>query len=116
MPLGMATVWSSSLSLPADRIGCLSRADVSTPSVTITPPVTRVHHLYNLDHNGIIDRFFRSVKEECVGQYNVKTVAEARRVLWQWLRWKDETGPHPGQTVGCLNPQQFRARQSMQVA
>ncbi|MER3423301.1 MAG: hypothetical protein C4293_08790 [Nitrospiraceae bacterium] len=42
--------------------------------------------------NGIIDRFFRSLKEECVWQHHFQTFEEARQQIRTWLRWY-EAGP-----------------------
>ncbi len=36
--------------------------------------------------NGLIERFFRSLKEECVWQHTFQTFEEARRILRDWAQ------------------------------
>jgi putative transposase len=42
---------------------------------------------YTPEQNGIIERFFRSLKEECVWQHVFETFEEARRIIRDWLHW-----------------------------
>jgi putative transposase len=69
---------------------------------------------YTPEQNGIIERFFRSLNEECVWQHRFQTFEEARRVIRDWLRWYNEERPH--QALGYRSPVQYRAQQSTQVA
>jgi putative transposase len=69
---------------------------------------------YTPEQNGIIERFFRSLKEECVWQHTFQTLDEARRVVRDWMRWYNEARPH--QALGYRSPVQYRAQQSTQVA
>ena len=69
---------------------------------------------YTPEQNGIIERFFRSLKEECVWQHRFQTFEEARRVIRDWLRWYNEERPH--QALGYRSPVQYRAQQVTQVA
>lgn len=69
---------------------------------------------YTPEQNGIIERFFRSLKEECVWQQTFRTFEEARRVIRDWLRWYNLERPH--QALGYRSPVQYRVQQSMQVA
>ena len=39
---------------------------------------------YTLEQNGIIERFSRSLKEECVWQQTFQTFEEARRFVRDW--------------------------------
>jgi hypothetical protein len=48
---------------------------------------------YTPEQNGIIERFFRSLKEECTWQWNFGTFSEARRALRRWIRWYNEGSP-----------------------
>ena len=66
------------------------------------------------EQNGIIERFFRSLKEECVWQHAFQTFEEARRVIRDWLRWYNEERPH--QALGYRSPVQYRAQQLPPVA
>jgi putative transposase len=45
---------------------------------------------YTPEQNGIIERFFRSLKEECIWQHTFQTFEEARRVIRDWLHWYNE--------------------------
>jgi putative transposase len=41
---------------------------------------------YTPEQNGIVERFFRSLKEECVGQHVFRDFVEARREISAWTR------------------------------
>ncbi len=69
---------------------------------------------YTPEQKGIIERFFRSLKEECVWQHAFQTFEEARRVIRDWLRWYNEERPH--QALGYRSPVQYRGQQVTQVA
>ena len=69
---------------------------------------------YTPEQNGMIERFFRSLKEECVWQHNFANYAEARTAIGTWIRWYNERRPH--QAPGYLSPHQFRAQQLQAVA
>lgn len=69
---------------------------------------------YTPEQNGIIERFFRSLKEECVWQHLFQTFEEARRVIRNWLQWYNQERPH--QALGYRSPVQYRAQQLSQVA
>ena len=62
---------------------------------------------YTPQQNGLIERFFRSLKEECVWQYNFGNFAEARAAITQWIEWYNAERPH--QALGYRSPRQFRA-------
>jgi putative transposase len=49
---------------------------------------------YTPEQNGIIERFFRSLKEECVWQHNFARFADAREALSRWINWYNELRPH----------------------
>jgi putative transposase len=69
---------------------------------------------YTPEQNGIIERFFRSLKEECVWQHNFENFSEARSAITQWIQWYNAERPH--QALGYRSPRQFRALQSELVA
>jgi putative transposase len=69
---------------------------------------------YTPEQNGMIERFFRSLKEECVWQHNFASFAEAKAVIRQWIAWYNEGRPH--QALGYLSPHQCRAQQLQAVA
>ena len=68
---------------------------------------------YTPEQNGIIERFFRSLKEECVWQH-VSTFEDARRVIRAWLQWYNQERPH--QAFSYRSPIQYRTQQVTQVA
>ncbi|MBH0203935.1 MAG: transposase [Nitrospira sp.] len=69
---------------------------------------------YTPEQNGIIERFFRTLKEECVWQHSFQTIEEAGRIIRDWLHWYNEGRPHSA--LGYRSPVQYRAQQSTQVA
>lgn len=62
---------------------------------------------YTPEQNGLIERFFRSLKEECVWQHQFRSFSEARDVINRWVRWYNEGRPH--QALGYRSPHQYRA-------
>ena len=58
---------------------------------------------YTPEQNGIIERFFRSLKEECVWQRTFQTFEEARRIIRDWIQWYNHGRPH--QCPGVPEPQ-----------
>lgn len=69
---------------------------------------------YTPEQNGLIERFFRSFKEECVWQHQFQSFTQARTVIHQWIRWYNEGRPH--QALGYRSPCQFRALRAAEVA
>lgn len=67
------------------------------PQELITP--------YTPEQNGLIERWFRSLKEECVWQQQFGTFAEAQQALRRWIQWYNAERPH--QALGYLSPQQY---------
>lgn len=80
--------------------------DYRLPQEFITP--------YTPEQNGVIERFFRSLKEECVWQHQFANFAEAQQRLRSWLTWYNTGRPH--QALGYHSPIQFRAAHLVQVA
>jgi putative transposase len=62
---------------------------------------------YSPEQNGLVERFFRSFKEECVWQHNFTSFEEAKQVITTWLRWYNEERPH--QALGYLSPREYRS-------
>lgn len=69
---------------------------------------------YTPEQNGMIERFFRSLKEECVWQHVFADFNEGRRAIRDWIRWYNEERPH--QSLGYLSPVEYRAQQLQLVA
>ncbi len=64
-------------------------------------------------YNGIIERFFRSLKEECVWQHNFTSFEEARRTISQWIDWYNTSRPH--QALGYKSPAFYHEQKLQQV-
>jgi putative transposase len=62
----------------------------------------------------MIERFFRTLKEECVWQRNFASFAEARREITRWIRWYNTERPHSA--LGYKSPVDYRAQQVASVA
>jgi putative transposase len=69
---------------------------------------------YTPQQNGLIERFFRTIKEECVWQHCFSSFAEARRRVSSWIQWYNLHRPH--MSLGYLSPKEFRDQQLGQVA
>jgi putative transposase len=63
---------------------------------------------YTPEQNGLIERFFRSLKEECVWQHNFESFSEASEKVGGRVRWYNEERPH--QALGYQSPAQYRNR------
>ena len=61
---------------------------------------------YTPEQNGLIERFFRSLKEECVWQHRFESFEEARKEVTRWIGWYNGSRPH--QALGYLSPVSFR--------
>jgi putative transposase len=68
------------------------------PQAFITP--------YTPEQNGLIERWFRSLKEECVWQQQFGSFAEAQTAISAWIRWYNTDRPH--QALGYRSPQAYR--------
>ena len=62
----------------------------------------------------MIERFFRSLKEECVWLQRFNSYTQAQRVITRWMRWYNEGRPH--QSLGYLSPAEYRSQQLANVA
>ena len=60
---------------------------------------------YTPEQNGVIERWFRSLKEECVWQQQFRTFAEAHQAIRTWIAWYNTERPH--QALGYRSPQQY---------
>lgn len=69
---------------------------------------------YTPEQNGLIERFFRSLKEECVWLHNFESFDHASRVIGEWIDWYNTERPH--QSLGYLSPREFRAQEGRLVA
>jgi len=69
---------------------------------------------YTPKQNGVVERFFRSLKEECVWQHLSESYREAKSTISRWIRWYNEERPH--QALGYLSPSRYRVQQQPLVA
>ena len=58
----------------------------------------------------MIERFFRSLKEECVWQHNIACFGEVQDAVRRWTALYNEQRPH--QSFGYLSLRAFREQQS----
>ena len=49
---------------------------------------------YTPEQNGMIERFFRTIKEECIWHYNFKSLKEANRIIAQWIDFYNQKRKH----------------------
>ena len=63
---------------------------------------------YTPEQNGLVERFFRSLKEECVWQHRIASFEEAYREIARWIRWYNGKRPH--QALGYLSPKQYQEK------
>ncbi len=61
---------------------------------------------YTPEQNGLIERWFRSLKEECVWQHQFRSFADARTAIGQWITWYNQERPH--QALGYCSPRQYQ--------
>jgi len=61
---------------------------------------------YTPEQNGMIERFFRTAKEELFWQYNLENTDEAFRRFADWIDYYHEDRPHSA--LGYRTPSEFR--------
>lgn len=69
---------------------------------------------YTPEQNGMIERFFKSLKEECTWRHNFRSFQEACTTIGRWIRHYNEQRQHQALNYQC--PAQFRAQQSLRMA
>jgi putative transposase len=69
---------------------------------------------YTPQQNGMIERFFRSLKEECIWLHNFETYEQAKEIIEEWVEFYNTQRPH--QSLGYLSPAEHRAQYSQHVA
>ena len=69
---------------------------------------------YTPEQNGLIERFFRSLKEECAWQENFEAFNDAKQAVTRWIDWYNRERPH--QALGYLSPRQYREKHVPKVA
>lgn len=69
---------------------------------------------YTPEQNGIVERVFRTLKQECVWVHRFESLEEAERVIGQWVQRYNTYRPH--EALGWLSPAEWRGRQQEGVA
>ncbi len=49
---------------------------------------------YTPEQNGMIERFFRTIKEECIWHHNFKSLKEDNDIIGNWIRFYNEERKH----------------------
>ena len=49
---------------------------------------------YTPEQNGMIERFFRTIKEECIWHHNFISLKEANEIIGNWIRFYNEERKH----------------------
>jgi len=60
--------------------------------------------------NSVVERFFRSIKEECVWQHQFKNFEEAKVAVDAWVKFYNTKRPH--QSIGYETTHRFYANKS----
>ena len=69
---------------------------------------------YTSQQNGLVERFFRSLKEERLWLHNLGSFTEARAAITKWIQWYNVG--RPNQSLGYRSPRQFRELHTQLVA
>jgi putative transposase len=93
--------------------GLIFEAGVFVPPAAIVVGVRNSLRLIRPKQNGLVERFFRSLKEECVWQHNFASLGEAGTAHTRWIEWYNAERPHQARGY---RPRQFRALQPQLVA
>ena len=65
---------------------------------------------YTPEQNGLIERFFRSLKEECVWLHNFPDFQTASRYVARWIEFYNRERPHS--SLDYKSPQEWRLEQA----
>ena len=80
-------------------------ADYRLTQESITP--------YTPEQNGLIERFFRTLKEECVWQHNFPNFLVAKATIEAWIDHDNHTRIHSA--LGYRSPRTFRTAQQRKL-
>ena len=103
-----------------NRFGCLARAAqpltlrsdnglvFTSRRFTVTVRSYGIKQEFITPHtpqqNGMIERLFRTMKEQCIWLHNFKSIEEAQTVIGQWVNWYNTQRPH--QALKMKTPEQ----------
>lgn len=63
---------------------------------------------YTPEQNGLVERVFRTMKEECVWLHRFESLEEAERAISQWIERYNTQRPH--EALGWMTPSEWRER------
>jgi len=63
---------------------------------------------YTPEQNGVVDRFMRTMKEECIWLHSFSSLNEAKRVIENWIREYNTERPH--QELGYHPPVSYKEK------
>ena len=69
---------------------------------------------YSPEQNGMIERFMRTLKEECIWLNMFSSFSEAKEIIEAWIEEYNTERPH--QELGYLSPVEYRCGLAAQVA
>ncbi len=61
---------------------------------------------YTPEENGLVERFIRSFKEECVWLHTFESMAQAQAEISNWVEWYNTDRPH--QALGYKTPEEVK--------
>jgi len=61
---------------------------------------------YTPEQNGMVERFMRTLKEECIWLHSFETFTRAKRIIEDWIREYNVERPH--QELGYQAPGEFK--------
>lgn len=65
---------------------------------------------YTPEQNGLIERLFRSLKEECIWNGTYRTLNDLRQAVDRWVAYYNNERPH--RSLGMLSPAEWEAKQA----
>jgi putative transposase len=81
---------------------------MASPDSGASRPGEPLHPIYTPQQNGMIERFFLTLKQECVWLHRFENRDQAFRVVADWLDRYDGDRPHSA--LGYLTPKEYREK------
>lgn len=64
---------------------------------------------YTPEQNGLVERLFKSLKDECLWRYNFVSILEAQQAIQKWVNYYNNDRPH--RALNMLSPMMWRSLQ-----
>ena len=64
---------------------------------------------YTPEQNGLVERLFKSLKDECLWRNNFVSVLEATQAIEKWVNYYNNDRPH--RALNMLSPMMWRSQQ-----